>query len=52
LAAASRANSACSWGSLLVRERADMSKVSSNTTLASAKPNKDQSKKSDMKRLG
>jgi hypothetical protein len=49
LAAASRANSACSWGSLLVRERADMSKVNSNTTLANAKPNKDQRKKSDIK---
>jgi hypothetical protein len=52
LAAASRANSACSWGSLLVRERADISKVSSNTTLASAKPNKDHRKMSDMKLLG
>jgi hypothetical protein len=52
LATTSRANSACSWGSLPARERADMSKVSSNTTLASANPIKDQSKMSDMKLLG
>jgi hypothetical protein len=52
VAAASRANSACSWGSLLLRERADMSKVNSKTTLASASPNKDQRKKSDIKFMG